>query len=334
MTTDLTLTCRAPVVAYQMAEAASSFLSSLSPEQRIAANFPFEDQERYTWHYTPVERTGLRLKDMTSAQREAAFALADSGLSARGAHTIRQIIALEPILREVEREAEIDSYSVRDPELYYFSVFGEPGGSRPWGWRVGGHHVGLHFTVVESKLIAPTPLFFGANPAEVKQGTSKGLRTLPLEEDLARTLLTSMEPSQRRVVIVDSVAPDDILTKNYRMANPDTSPVGIRYTDMSGEQRELLVRLVQHYVERTADDLAGNAWTRIERAGLEAISFAWAGPEERGKGHYYAVKGPNFLIEYDNTQNGANHIHSVWRDFTNDWGEDLLAVHYAIHHQR
>ena len=324
---------RAPTVARQMAEAAARLLDTLSTEQRATATFPFEGDERYVWNYTPVDRNGLQLKDMTPAQRDAAFALLDTGLSAQGAAKARQIIELEPVLRETERIEGIKNNWKRDPERYYFSVFGEPGGAAPWAWRAGGHHIGLHFTIVAGELIAPTPLFFGANPAEVRHGPSTGLRTLPEEEDLARALLGSLEPAQRAIAVVDPVAPDDILTKNYRAASPDVPPSGIHYDRLSGEQRERLVRLIRHYVDRATDHLAANAWRRIEQAGLGTVGFAWAGPAERGQGHYYAVKGATFLIEYDNTQNNANHIHSVWRDFTNDWAEDLLAAHYATAHR-
>jgi hypothetical protein len=332
MTDDPTRLMAAPAVAQQMADAARRFLASLSADGQAAARFDFGDAERYVWHYTPVDRKGLRLKDMTAAQREAAFLLLDSGLSARGAATAREIVALEPILREIERAAGDQAYLTRDPERYYFSIFGEPGGAAPWGWRVGGHHVCLHFTVVDRELIAPTPLFFGANPAEVRHGPAAGKRALAAEEDLARALLASLNAEQKAVAVVDPVAPRDILTKNYRSADPGAAPAGIRYAALSGEQRERLVGLIRHYTGRAAGDVDANAWRRIERAGLEPVTFAWAGPEERGQGHYYAVKGPSFLIEYDNTQNNANHIHAVWRDYADDWGEDLLAAHYAAAH--
>jgi hypothetical protein len=318
--------------AQRMADAATALLESLGGEQRAHASLPFSGDERYQWSYTPGPRNGLLLKAMTSAQRSAALRLFDAALSARGAATAQQIIALEDILRETERIEQRPSRDERDPELYYFTVFGTPGGSEPWGWRVGGHHLALNFAVVEGELVSPTPLFFGANPAEVHHGPERGLRVLAAEEDLARALLGSLEAGQKTLAIVDPVAPADILTKNYRMADPATVPHGIAYAALSGEQRGHLVRVVRHYIERTADELSTQAWARIERAGLDELTFAWAGPEERGEGHYYAVKGPTFLIEYDNTQNSANHIHSVWRDLTDDWGEDILADHYAHAH--
>jgi hypothetical protein len=316
-----------------MADAARDWLESLGGDQRAQASFPFGGDERYQWAYTPGPRNGLRLKEMTTAQRRAALRLFDAALSVRGAATAQQIIEHETILHETERIEQRPSEDERDPELYYFSIFGTPGGTGPWGWRASGHHLALNFVVVAGELVSPTPLFFGANPAEVHHGPERGLRILAAEEDLARALLGSLDAAQKSIAIVDPVAPSDILTKNYRMADPAAVPHGIAYATLSGEQRGRLVGLVRHYIERTADELSVHVWARIERVGLAELTFAWAGPEERGHGHYYAVKGPTFLIEYDNTQNRANHIHSVWRDFTHDWAGDVLADHYEHAHR-
>jgi hypothetical protein len=329
VTTETLLTPRAPAAARAMARAGAALLASLDDEQRERAGLPFEGDERYKWTYTPVPQRGLQLKDMSGAQRSAAHSLIEAGLSARAAVTARQIIAHEAILHETERiENRLDEH-IRDPELYSFAVFGTPGGQAPWGWRASGHHLALQFTVVAGDVVSCTPLFFGANPALVHHGAERGLRILAAEEDLARALLAGLEPAQKAEAIVDPLAPADILTKNYRVADPAAIPRGIAYAALSGQQRGQLVGLVRHYIERSTPELSAQAWQRVERAGLEAVTFAWAGPEQPGHGHYYAVKGPTFVIEYDNTQNQANHIHSVWRDFTNDWGADVLAEHYA-----
>jgi hypothetical protein len=326
-----------------MAVAASRFLDSLNEEQRAAACFPFEDDERFAWNYRPdgnvwqgkvILHRGLRLINMTWTQQALALGLLEVALSARGALQVRQIIAHEAILRETERIIQRVTPSVRDPELYAFSIFGEPGDPSAWGWRVGGHHVGLHFAVVDGDRMAPTPLFFGANPAQVRNGLLTGFKILPAEEDLARLLLRSLRPEQRRIAIVRSTAPDDILTDAHRTADRSLLPAGVRWGELSGEQRDHLAALIRHYLDRVVDEITEQAWRRIEQAGLDGLSFAWAGGEDPGQGHYYTVTGPTFMIEYDNTQNQANHVHTVWRDFTGDWGEDLLARHYAEAHHR
>ena len=332
MATDLTHVRRAPATIQAMTDAAQRFLDGLSDEQRAKATFPFAGDERYFWHYTPIDRNGLPIKEMDDAQRELAFALMATGMSERGNATARQIIDLEPILKEAERLEGRTDTPIRDSERYWFSVFGTPGSPEPWAWRVGGHHIGISFTVVDRDYVAATPLFFGANPAEVRHGPDAGLRTLPDEEDLARRLLGSLDEEQKAVAIVRAVAPDDILTENFRKVDPELPPDGIRYADLGGEQRGHLVELVRHYITRTTGEVSEGAWTNIEQGGLDSVGFAWAGPEARGEGHYYAIKGASFLIEYDNTQNDANHIHSVLRDYENDWAEDLLAAHYAATH--
>lgn len=339
MALDLSVTYRAPATARRMAEAARRWLDTLGDRQRAAAVYPFAGDDRYVWDYRPdsfeggVRHRGLRLVNMVPDQQRAALELFAIGLSERGARQANRIIALEPILRETERiEGNVRAALVRDPELYAFAVFGEPGGAEPWSWHAGGHHLGLHFTVVDRELITPTPLFFGANPAEVRHGPETGSRALPDEEELARDVLGGLDAEQKTVAIVNPVSPRDILTDAYRTADPSVLPRGLRLSAMRDGQRDRLVGLIRHYVDRANPEVAGNCWCRIESAGLDAVEFAWAGPEARGQGHYYTVKGPTFIIEYDNTQDGANHIHSVWRDLENDWAEDLLARHYAESH--
>ena len=341
MTLQLDVSYHAPATARRMAEAAERFLDSLDSGRREATTYAFEDQERYRWNYRPdgfdwdgrtFWHEGLRLINMTPDQQRAALGLIDAGMSHHGAERTRAIMALERDLRETERVTRWVDHVVRDPELYAFAIFGQPGGTAPWAWRAGGHHLGLHFTIVDRELVAPTPLFFGCNPAEVRHGPNVGLRTLPEEEDRARDLLRSLAPERKQVALVSPTAPRDILTDAYRAANPAVPPRGLLYGQMSGDERERLVGLIRLYMERTAPEIAEGQWRKVEQAGLEGVSFAWSGGENPGEGHYYAVKGPTFLVEYDKTQDGANHIHSVWRDFTNDWGEDILAAHYRTAH--
>jgi hypothetical protein len=318
--------------AAEIAAAVQAWLGSLVESQRSRAMFPFEDQERFVWAYTPGTRKGLAVGDMRPDQRAASNAILASALSNRTAAEVNAIMALETVLGRLERAEGRSGWLRRDPDLYWFAVFGTPGTTAPWSWRVGGHHVAVHVTVADDRVIGSTPSFLGANPAVVPSGPGAGTRTLPGEEQLARTLLSALTPAERAVAVVDEVAPADILTGIGRHADVRSVPVGVRHADLGAPRQAMLERLIRHYVDRARREVAEATWELIAGADLGDATFAWAGPQEPGRGHYYAIRGPRFVIEYDNTQNGANHIHSVWRDLDNDWGEDLLAAHLATAH--
>jgi hypothetical protein len=319
-----------------MADAATRLLNSLTAEQRQQASFAFASDERTHWHFIPTEmfpRKGLLFRSMTGPQRALAHDLLKAGLSQRGYLTATSIMDLETVLKALEaaeraaapqppRAAPLE----RDPEKYFISIFGTPSAKDTWGWRLEGHHVSLHFNVVNGTLVASSPSFFGSNPAEVRDGPKKGLRILGAEEDAARALLQSLDPAQRAKAIIDATAPGDMVT----MAKVDISPLspsGLVAGAMSAAQRDLLMKLVDVYVGKMAADVAEDRLARVRKAGVEKIAFAWAGETGRGRKHYYRVQGPTFLVEYDNTQNDGNHIHSVWRDFDGDFGRDLLREH-------
>ena len=319
-----------------MSTAATAFLGALTPEQRQQATFAFDTDERLHWHFIPTEmfpRKGLLIRDMTPAQRTLAHDLMKASLSQRGYMTATQIMDLENVLNAIEAaqraansSAEAARALERNPQKYFFSVFGTPSPKSTWGWRVEGHHVSLHFTVVNGTLVASSPTFFGSNPAEVRDGPKQGLRILGAEEDAARALLEALDASQRTTAIIETKAPGDMLT----MANVDIkplSPAGLSADAMTPPQRELLMKLIDVYTGYMAADVAAERTAKLKKAGVEKIAFAWAGETERGKKHYYRLQGPTFLVEYDNTQNDGNHIHSVWRDFNGDFGRDLLREH-------
>jgi len=314
--------------------AVRAWLDGLDDAQRTKATFPFDTRDRFVWAYTPGTREGLALRDMRPEQRDAAQAIVRDSLSNRTAGEVASVIALETVLGEVERAAGRGGWQRRDPELYWFAVFGEPDPRKPWSWRVGGHHVAVHVTVADGEVIGTTPSFLGANPAVVPSGPQQGFRALGGEERFARSLLANLTPAERRAAVVSDRAPADILTGNAQRADPTDVPRGVRHADLQRLQQAELERLIRHYVDRARPDVADVQWERIVADGLGDVTFAWAGSEEPGRGHYYAVRGPRFLIEYDNTQNGANHIHAVWRDLDNDWGEDLLRAHLAGAHPR
>ena len=307
-----------------MASAATSFLNALTPEQKQQATFPMESEERLRFNFIPTEafpRKGLLLKDMTEPQRKLAHALLRSGLSQRGYDTYTAIIQLENILRDIEKGGKFE----RNPEKYFFSIFGTPNPKGTWGFRVEGHHISLHFSVVNGTAIASTPTFAGTNPAEVREGAEKGKRVLALQEDSARALVTALDATQRKTAVINDVALNEIVTTNQLDINP--LPDGLKVSAMTPPQRDLLMKVIDAYAGLMETEIASDRLAKIKAAGIENIAFAWAGSVERGQKHYYRVQGPTFLIEYDNAQNDGNHVHSIWRDFKGDFGRDLLREH-------
>ena len=309
-----------------MAKAADAFLAALDPAKRAKAALPFNSAERLDWHFVPKGRQGVPLKQMSADERRAALALLRSGLSGRGFTKVDTILHLEEVLFAIEGSA------MRDPGLYYFTVFGRPGDQGAWGWRYEGHHVSLNWTVLDGRVVGSAPQFLGANPADVRDGIQKGTRALAAEEDLGRAFVKSMKTDQRADAVVSADAPRDIVTGASREAAIQEDN-GIAYPKLSQEQQGLLLSLIQEYASTQPLAVAQARLARV-KADLPHVKFAWMGGIEKGQGHYYRIQGSTFLIEYDNTQNGANHIHSVWRDFKGDWGKDLLAEHYlaAPHH--
>lgn len=315
----------------EMAKAATAFLSALTSDQKTEATFPFkteEKDERTNWHFIPRERKGLTIKEMTEPQRVLARALLRTGLSDDGVAKAEQIQSLESILREME--AGQQGKPVRDPERYFVSVFGTPGGKEPWGWRWEGHHQSFNYTIAGDAAPSMTPSFFGTNPGEVMDGPHKGLRVLGNEEELGRTLVKSLNEEQRKVAIILAEAPKEVLDVPGRN---DSKPEGISYSALDVEQKVQLIKLIKTYLYRCRPDVAAEDWAKVEAGGMEKLFFAWAGGVERGQPHYYRAQAGSFVLEYDNVQNGANHVHSLWRDFDHDFGGDLLRKHYEQSHK-
>lgn len=310
--------------AAEMTLAAQRFLQSLDAEQRERAVFPRDAAERLDWHYIPRERLGIPFKDLRPEQAPLGHALLATALSHRGFLQATTIMSLEAILKEMEQ----GSGPVRDPARYFVSIFGEPSAVHPWAWRVEGHHLSVNMLVAGSTGISATPSFFGSNPARVPSGPREGLRALGEEEDLGRALVRSLSAAQRERAIVESTAPRDVILDPSRSARV-LEPLGLPASQMDGAQRDGLRALVRQYLFRYRAEIAKEAWNRLEAAGWDKVYFAWAGGIEPGEGHYYRVQGATFVLEYDDTQNNANHVHTVWRDRQDDFGVDLLKRHYA-----
>ena len=310
-----------------MIDRARHFLVSLDPDQRDQAMFAFGDDERLNWHFIPRDREGLPYGEFTPPQRRLADRLLGTALSHEGISKALGIMYLEQIL--YEREGR----DIRDSDRYYFTVFDEPSSSGAWGWRVEGHHLSLNLTLNDGEVVATSPAFMGSNPAIAGEGKHEGLEVLAAEQTVARELLALFDGQAREKVIFDAEAPPDILTGHDRVAEAG-EPLGVATRDMTDEQADKVVELLQIYTGRLRLDLAKDEFEKVEAAGLENIHFAWAGSAEPGDPHYYRIHGPTFLIEYDNTQNDANHIHTVWRDLEGDFGRDLLGEHYTNSHSR
>jgi hypothetical protein len=310
-----------------MTRNAETFIGTLSDQQRERTVLEYDNPKRLDWHFIPKnDRKGLQIKDMTPEQRQAAHALLKSALSQVGYHKATVIMELEKILHELEKARK--GGNIRDPERYYFTLFGKPSSDSKWGLSVEGHHLSLNFVVDKGQVLSTTPTFFGANPAEVKEsvggGPKAGTRVLAKEEDLAFKLLASLDAKQRKIAVVADKAPRDIRSAGEAQA-PDAKPQGLPVQGMTAAQAGQLRELIQVYADNMPKDVADARMKAIDGAGWESVHFAWAGADQPGIGHQYYIQGPTFLIELNNTQtdasgNRANHIHSVWRDMRGDFG--------------
>jgi glyoxylase-like metal-dependent hydrolase (beta-lactamase superfamily II) len=313
-------------LAVDMAEAARRFLAALTPAQRARAAFPVTADERLRWHYIPMPRPGIAFKDLDDAQRALAHGLLGTALSRRGLVKASGIMALEDVLRR--REAS----PARDPGAYFLSVFGEPSTSATWGFRVEGHHLSLHLTLVDGVHPVEAPAFFGASPSQVGSGAPADTRVLGREDDLGFRLLASLDDDQRKAAVYQAVAPADILTGPGAKL---TALPGLAAARMTPAQRPLLDAILDEVTGNLPRELADRERARIAAASAADLVFTWAGGSSSGQPHYYRISGPSFVYELDNTQNGATHVHTVWhaRDPAGgDFGVDLLRQHYAVAH--
>lgn len=312
-----------------IASKAVDFLNMLDDSASSKAQYAFADEERFNWHFVPRERNGLSFNEMTEKQRTGALALLKASLSEQGYQKANNIMALENILREVESRPADDKY--RDPLNYYITIFGDPGQEKVWGWRLEGHHISINFSSLDGQIVSSTPTFWGSNPAIVRSGRYTGRQILKQESDLGFTLVNSLNEKQIKTAVVSAKAPSEIITGNQRKAQLDEAK-GLGYQEMTDQQRKLFLQLLNVYVKNYQLGFSKRLMDKIEKAGIDNLSFAWAGSLQPGAGHYYRIQGPMLLIEYDNTQNNANHVHTVVRDLTDDFAEDILKEHYEKEH--
>ncbi len=310
----------------KMSVAAEKFLGSLTPDQKKRATFAFDDKERLNWHFIPLQdndkkstRNGLPLEAMTADQKAAALDLLKAGTSTEGFSKAVTIMSLESILRDLEKGGAM----VRNPEWYFFTVFGTPSKTGQWGWRVEGHHLSLNFTIDKGRVVSASPAMFGANPAIVKDGDRKGLRTLPEAEVPVQELFASLSDDEKKTVVQPKAFPE-IAGKASLPKVGD--PVGLPGAKMSDKQKAVLNKVIEGYANRLVPDVAAAYLAEVKQSGgVDKVYFALSGTPENGKPWTYRVQGPSFVIEFlneqaDSAKNPANHIHSGWRSPTNDFG--------------
>ena len=309
---------------------AQTFISTLTPELKLKAQFPFDDAERFNWNFVPIQRKGITFYDFTPKQRDAAMTLLKSSLSEQGYQKATAIVNLENVLKMVENRGADDHF--RDPMNYHFWVFGTPDEKKPWAWRFEGHHVSLNFSLLNGEIVSSTPSFFGSNPGIVKEGSSKGMEVLKQETDMGFAFVNSLSAAQRSTALLSETALPEIVSGNNRKAVLLT-PAGLGFKEMNKDQQTSLLKLLDLYVKNYAFGFSKKLMEKIKKAGIENLTFAWAGSLQPGAGHYYRIQGPMLLIEYDNTQNNANHVHTTIRDLNDDFAEDILREHYAKEHK-
>ena len=320
----------------QMQVFAESFLSTLDESQTQVASLPYESAKRIQWHFIPKkERKGLVLSEMNDAQRTAALRLLRSALSEAGYDKVNRIMMLENVLAVLEGD---QGNWARDPNKYYITVFGKPSSETPWGLSFEGHHLSLNFVCRDGKMVDSTPQFLATNPAQIMNevvaaegfklppGTrllGKGTRVLRDEEEFGFELVRSLSEEQLKTALIAEEAPPEIRFAGESQPSV-AGPEGIPYSDLNAQQQQTLENLVEVYLRVVAPSVADQRRKLIEKNGWKNVHFAWAGATKAGIGHYYRVRGKDFLIEFVNTQpdavgNPANHVHAVFRDLSGDF---------------
>ncbi len=303
-------------------------LNSFNPEQKAKAIFALDDPKKEEWHFFPstmFNREGLSIKEMNPSQKKLAHSVLKSLLSKSGYEKTIEIMELENVLRSFGQDTVM-----RDPEKYFISFYGDPMTDELWSMSFEGHHISLNFTISGEEVMA-SPRFFGANPAMIPEGPRKGERTLATEEDLGFDLINSMDSQQLEKAIFQEESFKEIVSGNLPEVNP-MKPVGIKYSELNMDQQKQLIRIIDQYLSNMPGKVAIERRLKVMAEDLADLRFGWVGAKSLGVAHYYRIQAKTFLIEFDNSQNNANHIHTVWRDFEEDFGRDLIREHMARSH--
>lgn len=320
-------------------EAAQAYLGTLAPEQLERTRFELDSDEWRHWSNVPIanlEREGLPLREMSTAQREAAFALVRAGLSARGFEQARDIMRIDGYLADF-----LDDHEGFGEDLYYFAIFGDPSATEPWGWQLDGHHLVVNYFLMGDQVVM-SPNFWGSEPVTVPSGEYEGLQVLQEEQDRGLAVMQALRPDQQRTATIATEKTRNSIRSAAFRDNITVEFQGIRATELDEAQRQLLLDAIEVFVGAMRDEHARIRMEEI-REHLDETYFAWVGePAEDGL-FYYRIQSPVILIEFDHTvpvslreQEGSlpsrNHIHIFVRTPNgNDYGKDLLRQHYERH---
>ncbi|MRH98918.1 DUF3500 domain-containing protein [Kriegella sp. EG-1] len=319
-----------------LAQKANLFIASLNDDLKTKAIFSLDDDERYNMKYIPISRKGPRFHDFNEKQKAAAIDLLKSSLSEEGYRKSKDIMSLEKVLRVIEdddNDLMPDGKPRRDPLNYHFLIFGDPASGNPWGWKFEGHHLSLNFTSLEGKITSATPIFFGTNPGLIKITGHKEKEVLKKETSLSFKLVNSLSSAQLKKAKFADIAPEEIITTTIRKVE-NFEQKGIFYNEFTATQKDIFNELLNLYMNNYEKNFSAEYREKIKKAGIENLSFSWAGSLKPGTPNYWCIQGPVLIIEYDNTQTDSNHVHTVVRDPTNDYGEDTLKKHYENGHHK
>jgi hypothetical protein len=316
---------------------ATDILDSMTDLQKKRVLFDMKDSARVQWNNLPIglrARVGVNIGSMTEGQRIQLHRLISVSLSSQGYLKSTAVFHMDNLLNlmydTLKARGKVDERTYKflmdlkwTHKNFYLAFFGDPRSGNNWGYKIEGHHLSLNFTVLNGK-VSVTPFFIGSDPAEYRILEYAGWRILGQEDDLGLKLVNSFTPDMRKRATWDTVVPGDIITaaeSGKRLINN----WGVKVSEMNAAQQDLVARIIREYVFNFEWEKANEEYNKIMKAGLKDIYFGWIGPYTEDKSHYFMLNGPTFLIEMDNR---GNHIHTIWREKGNEYGEDVLKRHY------
>ena len=317
--------------------AAKAFLSSLNAEDRKKTVFPVDDIEWRKWdNRHRYVRQGAGFDKMTKGQRELAFNLLRTSLSARGLKQTQDIMKLNGTLAELTNR--FDEYG---EWLYWITIMGEPSATKPWGWQLDGHHVVINYFILGDQVVM-SPVFMGSEPVKAESGKFKGTVICQAEQDKGLAFINSLNKTQRaKAIVANDKGPTNNIGEAFR-DNQVLDYIGIRCSELTAKQKTQLHGLIEVYIGNLADGHAKVKMADMKKH-LDATYFGWMGGTKKDSVFYYRIQSPVALIEFDHQRPIAlarsrtptrQHIHTVVRTPNgNDYGKDLLRQHYLLRHK-